>query len=144
MVTIHQPRSEIFLAFDKILLLCNGQVAFFGSPVKVWDFFSHALEIEDELQVRERGRERIYYRKLLFSLKYQSFHHFPLPPSFLLQSDGGNSSNTADRILDLLKEKRRQQKVLKVYRKCGEPEKVKNAVEKGKDNSEHAPLPLDR
>ena len=44
MVTIHQPRSEIFHAFDKILLLCKGQVAFFGSPFRVWDFFLEVLE----------------------------------------------------------------------------------------------------
>ncbi len=49
-VTIHQPRSEIFHAFDKILLLCKGQVAFFGSPVKVWDFFQRAI-INEELEV---------------------------------------------------------------------------------------------
>ena len=47
-VTIHQPRCEIFHSFDKILLLCRGQVAFFGSPVKVWDFFTQALNYEDE------------------------------------------------------------------------------------------------
>ena len=51
-VTIHQPRSEIFHAFDKILLLCKGQVAFFGSPVKVWEFFRKALIMEKELEVR--------------------------------------------------------------------------------------------
>ena len=50
-VTIHQPRSEIFHAFDKILLLSNGQVAFFGSPVKVWEFFRKAL-VSDQLDVR--------------------------------------------------------------------------------------------
>ena len=50
-VTIHQPRSEIFHAFDKILLLCNGQIAFFGSPVKVWEFFRQALISEKELDV---------------------------------------------------------------------------------------------
>ena len=50
-VTIHQPRSEIFHAFDKILLLCKGQVAFFGSPVKVWEFFRKALIMEKELEV---------------------------------------------------------------------------------------------
>ena len=45
-VTIHQPRSEIFHAFDKILLLCKGRVAFFGSPFRVWDFFLQVLEEE--------------------------------------------------------------------------------------------------
>ena len=54
-VTIHQPRSEIFHAFDKILLLCKGQVAFFGSPVKVWEFFRKALIMEKELEVCLHG-----------------------------------------------------------------------------------------
>ena len=54
-VTIHQPRSEIFHAFDKILLLCKGQVAFFGSPVKVWEFFRKALIMEKELEVRQNN-----------------------------------------------------------------------------------------
>ena len=52
-VTIHQPRSEIFHSFDKILLLCRGQVAFFGSPIKVWDFFTRALNYEDESLVSQ-------------------------------------------------------------------------------------------
>jgi ABC-type multidrug transport system ATPase subunit len=108
-VTIHQPRSEIFHSFDKILLLCKGQVAFFGSPIKVWDFFTHALNYEDE------------------SL-----------------SDAGGSTNTADRILDLLKERNKQQQVLRKYRGCGEPVKVRCAVQRGKDNREPTPLPLDR
>ena len=52
-VTIHQPRSEIFHSFDKILLLCRGRVAFFGSPIKVWDFFTQALNYEDESLVSQ-------------------------------------------------------------------------------------------
>ena len=51
-VTIHQPRSEIFHSFDKILLLCRGQVVFFGSPIRVWDFFTRALHYEEESLVR--------------------------------------------------------------------------------------------
>lgn len=51
-ITIHQPRSEIFHTFDKMLLLCNGRVAFFGSPVMVWNFFVNALHITNkELEV---------------------------------------------------------------------------------------------
>ena len=31
-MTIHQPRASLFAAFDKILLLYNGSVAYYGSP----------------------------------------------------------------------------------------------------------------
>lgn len=64
-------------------------------------------------------------------------------PSFL-QSDAGSSINTADRILDLLKERNKQQQVLLKYRGCGEPAKVKYAVERGRESRESTPLPLDR
>ena len=60
-VTIHQPRSEIFHAFDKILLLCKGQVAFFGSPVKVWEFFRKALIMEKELEVCQAMHVHIHF-----------------------------------------------------------------------------------
>lgn len=42
--SIHQPSSQVFFMFDKLLLLCNGQIAYFGSPSEVLDFF-------DEIQL---------------------------------------------------------------------------------------------
>ena len=62
----------------------------------------------------------------------------------LLQSEAGCSTNTADRILDLLKEQTKQQLVLRKYRGCGEPAKVKCAVRRGKDSKEPMPLSLNR
>jgi ABC-type multidrug transport system ATPase subunit len=38
--TIHQPSSEIFAMFDKVLLMAEGRVAFLGSPDGACKFFS--------------------------------------------------------------------------------------------------------
>uniref|UniRef100_A0A1B6ICC2 Protein white n=1 Tax=Homalodisca liturata TaxID=320908 RepID=A0A1B6ICC2_9HEMI len=37
--TIHQPSSEVFSMFDKILLMAEGRVAFLGTPSEAIDFF---------------------------------------------------------------------------------------------------------
>lgn len=39
-LTIHQPSSDIFSMFDKLLLMANGRVAFLGTPAEANDFFA--------------------------------------------------------------------------------------------------------
>lgn len=39
-LTIHQPSSEIFCLFDKLLLMANGRIAFHGTPNEAYDFFA--------------------------------------------------------------------------------------------------------
>lgn len=38
-LTIHQPSSELFGLFDKILLMAEGRVAFLGTPNQAAEFF---------------------------------------------------------------------------------------------------------
>lgn len=38
-ITIHQPSSELFGMFDKILLIAEGRPAFLGSPGQATEFF---------------------------------------------------------------------------------------------------------
>lgn len=40
MATIHQPSSELFALFDKLLLMAEGRVAFLGTPSEALSFFS--------------------------------------------------------------------------------------------------------
>ncbi|KAB0363234.1 hypothetical protein FD754_007390 [Muntiacus muntjak] len=39
-LTIHQPRSELFQLFDKIAILSCGELVFCGTPVEMLNFFS--------------------------------------------------------------------------------------------------------
>ena len=42
-LTIHQPRFEIFYMFHKLILLSDGKVAYHGVPQKAYSFFVEAL-----------------------------------------------------------------------------------------------------
>ena len=44
LLTIHQPRIEIFHMFHKIVLFTEGQVAYFGSPFKAISYFTEKLQ----------------------------------------------------------------------------------------------------
>ena len=37
--TLHQPSSELFSMFDKILLIAEGRVAFLGNSEEAYEFF---------------------------------------------------------------------------------------------------------
>lgn len=39
-ITIHQPSSELFNLFDKMLLMAEGRVAFLGTPMQASQFFT--------------------------------------------------------------------------------------------------------
>ncbi|XP_012611866.1 ATP-binding cassette sub-family G member 5 [Microcebus murinus] len=39
-LTIHQPRSELFQLFDKIAIMSFGELVFCGTPVEMLDFFN--------------------------------------------------------------------------------------------------------
>ena len=42
-LTIHQPRFEIFYMFHKLVLLSDGKVAYHGVPKNAYAFFVEAL-----------------------------------------------------------------------------------------------------
>jgi ABC-type multidrug transport system ATPase subunit len=47
-MTIHQPRSDIFKIFDKLLLLAKGKVAYFGDASRAASYFSSLKPIDPE------------------------------------------------------------------------------------------------
>jgi ABC-type multidrug transport system ATPase subunit len=55
-LTIHQPSLEIFHLFDRLLLLCQGQVAYFGSPFEALPFFTQACEMVN-IPVNDENRK---------------------------------------------------------------------------------------
>ena len=49
-VTIHQPNSHIFNMFDKLLLLCEGEVAYYGDTKACTEYF-RALDLPCSEQI---------------------------------------------------------------------------------------------
>ena len=43
--TIHQPSSQIYSSFDKVLLLSKGRTAYFGSPSGSVEYFKNVLNL---------------------------------------------------------------------------------------------------
>ena len=41
MATIHQPNSQVFALFDRLLLMAEGRVAFFGGTDEAVNFFEN-------------------------------------------------------------------------------------------------------
>ena len=54
-VTIHQPNSHIFNMFDKLLLLCEGEVAYYGDAKACAEYFRAALHLpcSQEIHIAE-------------------------------------------------------------------------------------------
>nr|CAD7460513.1 unnamed protein product [Timema tahoe] len=42
-ITIHQPSSEVFSLFDKVLLMAEGHVTFLGTTDEACTFFKHDI-----------------------------------------------------------------------------------------------------
>jgi ABC-type multidrug transport system ATPase subunit len=48
LITIHQPRIEMWKTFDRVLLMCYGKVAHFGMPNETLSFFEKTLQSRPE------------------------------------------------------------------------------------------------
>ncbi|CAL4131060.1 unnamed protein product, partial [Meganyctiphanes norvegica] len=87
-VTLHQPSSQIFYMVDKLLLLCNGQVAYFGETWKVVDHFaSIGLPMNphynpaDVILEHVRGSSDIRSRLIQTASKSSEYYSYETSPS---------------------------------------------------------------
>lgn len=105
-LTIHQPRLEIFHLFHKILFLCDGQVAYYGEP-------SMAPEIFIKAYARATTKE------------YRLSEEAPKI----------DAKNPADTIMDLLNCPEARHAILDYYQGSGEPEAVQEAIVTSQENA---------
>ncbi|KAJ7380372.1 hypothetical protein OS493_008824 [Desmophyllum pertusum] len=102
-LTIHQPRLEIFHLFHKILLLCDGQVAYYGEPAMAPTLFLKAyLQSTTEEFRRSEDAPNI------------------------------DAKNPADTIMDLLNCSQARRAILDYYQASGEPQAVQEAIKMSK------------
>ncbi|KAL9959093.1 hypothetical protein ACROYT_G036176 [Oculina patagonica] len=105
-LTIHQPRLEIFHLFHKILFLCDGQVAYYGEPSMAPEIFikAYARATSEEYQLSEEA-PRI------------------------------DAKNPADTIMDLLNCSQARRAILDYYQASGEPQAVQEAIQTSQESA---------
>lgn len=64
-LTIHQPSSELFALFDKLVFMAEGRTAFFGTPDQAKTFFTEYVSLFIILS------RNSYYTLLISSPNYQ-------------------------------------------------------------------------
>ncbi|KAK4290390.1 hypothetical protein Pmani_036699, partial [Petrolisthes manimaculis] len=92
-VTLHQPSSQIFYKVDRLLLLCNGQNAYFGDTRKVVEHFANlGLPISphynpaDFILEQVKGPPEIQERLIQGAAEGpQRIHNFNLPAESMKQ-----------------------------------------------------------
>lgn len=117
MCTIHQPSSQIFAMFHKVLLLADGRINFIGSPQEAVSFFSLYVNKRTILQSIS-----IYFfllfPKLNISFDFRNRNGYDCPPAYnpadfligvLSKTDPGEEpNNVAHQLCDAFETSRRQ------------------------------------
>ncbi|NXY81436.1 ABCG5 protein, partial [Alcedo cyanopectus] len=62
-ITIHQPRSELFRLFDKIAIMSFGEMVFCGNPMEMITFFGDCVDLTS-VDTRSKERELDTYSRV--------------------------------------------------------------------------------